>query len=1106
MSVADLFSNFGIPGLEAGVKLLTETYRYAENIKIYRRQCMDMSNRCKQLLLTLQDSSAGLEGTRTIEFADQVEAIISSINRRLSVWSNFSRSRSLLAQTEIREGIDRFNRDIDMAIVAFNINTNMELSRNHSDLAAMQQRDRAEFRELLLEVMRSTDEVRALLDSRSPEAVDGVMESIQLELHDPTLEPAQEHTFKEGLWKLHESTSKLPPLTNLTGQVTQDSLEPVAMGNFNDIFIGTWLDRTKVALRRPRALINAAGAQNRFQREVSIWRELRHQNIVPFHGVVYIGDNVLSVSSWMDNGTVHQYVKKNPTVDRLRLLSETAAGLEYLHLQRVIHGDLRGTNVLVGADGTARLSDFGLSKLLENINPSMASTSAGTNARWSAPELVKPPGTVSTASDVWAFGMFALELMTEERPFSNLLGDLMVIRELDQGKIPQRPGTDATKRGLSDDIWALMKKCWHKKAQSRPSMTDVRMKLAEIRGVPYVPTQPRPQLATGLSSPSSHGAPEGTAPRHSSSRLSLRRPSTSSSNASIKSSASAKSRLRSFFRLPSSAEADRIHEVEEGSDRSSSQLSPISISASPGGSLHSHPNGIPVVRTPDSDHGTNPNFFPGGNGLPASPQMLSPPAISSSLPSNFGTEWGDRRMASSDSASSPATSDMWSEHSNMENLLRRAVLDPAPILNMKGDGSVISGTLEGLVERLLNHNNLTKDVEYRDILLTLCTDFTSPEELFDIVVRHFNQANVDLGANVELRGAHAQRQVETRVNVMILVTYWVSNHHLDLSPKLRSQMHEFAVTALSERTSSNAMKARAKDIISGLEQRNVHRQESASPLLSPRRKIPRTSDLVPRDVAIAMTLLEGDKFVQILPAGYIGYLRKSTDAYCVDTALAINAQITYWVKRSILRCDAIKDRCEALKFFVNTADECRIMRNFTSMAAVMRALQSDVITRLKVTMEELSPPARNLLEQLKKRLHPGDDASYLGYRQALNEPTSHAARNACIPWLQLHLQDLDLVFRHNRPVTFIDGRPLINFERYSRFTAKLKEILYCKPPDVERFRSQGQLAYLENQLRKIELSDDAEHALEEKSRAHETEERRIRRLRLRERDNLGFRT
>jgi son of sevenless-like protein len=79
--------------------------------------------------------------------------------------------------------------------------------------------------------------------------------------------------------------------------------------------------------------------------------------------------------------------------------------------------------------------------------------------------------------------MTVLELLTGEQPYKDFSRDISVLRELDQGKIPSRPDRKATERGLSDDLWALMKECWSKRPEKRPSVTTIKVKLAAMRGL-----------------------------------------------------------------------------------------------------------------------------------------------------------------------------------------------------------------------------------------------------------------------------------------------------------------------------------------------------------------------------------------------------------------------------------------------------------------------------------------------------------------------------------------------------------------------------------------------------------------------------------------------
>ena len=96
-----------------------------------------------------------------------------------------------------------------------------------------------------------------------------------------------------------------------------------------------------------------------------------------------------------------------------------ANGLSYLHAQvpPVIHGDLRGANVLIGDSGEPLLCDFGLAVIVEDlVNMPISSALQGSgNPRWMAPELLIGEDMVSTQSDVWSLGMLMLEVCAKFR-------------------------------------------------------------------------------------------------------------------------------------------------------------------------------------------------------------------------------------------------------------------------------------------------------------------------------------------------------------------------------------------------------------------------------------------------------------------------------------------------------------------------------------------------------------------------------------------------------------------------------------------------------------------------------------------------------------------
>ncbi|KAG5645836.1 hypothetical protein DXG03_005177 [Asterophora parasitica] len=670
-----------------------------------------MSGRCVGLMLSLRDGSVGLEGTRAIELADEITAIVRRIDRKVNEWAALSRLKSFLQQREIKDGIDRLHRDMDAAVMKFNISINLQLTRSHVESKAIQDRDRAEMRDVLEKIVQSTQDMKALLSMQSSRPVEEIMESLQTELRSPTLRPNQEQTFREGLWLLHEKTSRLPPLTDLTGQVTLARPHPVAKGTFNDIFMGEWLNQEPVALRLPRTLTNNADVQKRFQREVTIWRSLDHPNVVPFYGISYFGEDVYSVkvSPWMDNGTAISYVQAHPTVDRLRILSEVASGLEYLHLNGIVHGDLRGANILISRDGVAVLSDFGLSKFLEDCGQGMTSSS-NLNPRWFAPELLRQTDPLSPSSDVWSFAMVCLELMTGEQPFSKISRDIIVLRDLDGGKLPERPSRQVTAQGLSDDLWALMKKCWHKKPDHRPSMTAIRERIAEIQGLP-------------MTSP----------PTKRRSMFSLRRPPTSSgNNASQTSSNSGRS---GWLPLAQGIPEDTSSRTAASSTSNSLRERPHSVKS------NSAPDGTSATLNRNFPYGRTDGPVHDGSELDRK-EALEVARGSSSLLGHFPQS----------GVSPPPQSIVSSDHDSgihMAAPLHDAVTNPKSIIHFSRSGSVSSGTLEGLVERLIRNFNLKKDLEYREILFTGCTDFTTPEDLFGILARKFHEVESTAAAHPE---------------------------------------------------------------------------------------------------------------------------------------------------------------------------------------------------------------------------------------------------------------------------------------------------------------------------------------------------------------------
>ncbi|KAJ7239976.1 kinase-like domain-containing protein [Mycena haematopus] len=237
---------------------------------------------------------------------------------------------------------------------------------------------------------------------------------------------AQEHSHQARriIRKLSEKCDKLPSSLFITG-VTGREEHPTFAGGFGDIYRATHSRKT-VALKHMRHFIQSSDPEIRdirlkLCREALVWKDLHHPHILPFLGIDRdtFPAALCSVSPWMEHGTVLNYLQVHGRGDVDKLLYEVAQGLEYLHSRDIVHGDLRGANILINDDWSACLADFGLS-VFSNATTSMHTSTRAGSLYWMAPELIDPDRfgckfARTRPSDIYAFGCVCLEV--SDMPF-----------------------------------------------------------------------------------------------------------------------------------------------------------------------------------------------------------------------------------------------------------------------------------------------------------------------------------------------------------------------------------------------------------------------------------------------------------------------------------------------------------------------------------------------------------------------------------------------------------------------------------------------------------------------------------------------------------------
>ncbi|KAG8897223.1 hypothetical protein FRB99_008353 [Tulasnella sp. 403] len=251
-------------------------------------------------------------------------------------------------------------------------------------------------------------------------------------------------------------------------------------GGFCEIFVG-FCDNDgepqKVALRLPLLKYKHEQVQRRFWREVELWFKQQHRHINPLLGTFSDDLGFYMVSPWRENGSIRACMSAYRPFSHHRVLFGIANGLEYLHSNDYVHGDLKMDNVLLSEDGEALLTDFGLSKRLDPEIVTSTDIRLAGSFPWLAPELLMG-GKKSKESDVYAFGMMISESLTRTTPFSTSKNVGEMIIKIMGGERPLK--TDVVKLHSPDGwerLWEEATLCWAQLADARPEIRETVLRL-----------------------------------------------------------------------------------------------------------------------------------------------------------------------------------------------------------------------------------------------------------------------------------------------------------------------------------------------------------------------------------------------------------------------------------------------------------------------------------------------------------------------------------------------------------------------------------------------------------------------------------------------------
>lgn len=341
---------------------------------------------------------------------------------------------------------------------------------------------------------------------------------------DPVLQWVASQPQQNSGASLRSSSSKssIPDHLKSLEFAWQDArlLKPLGIGSFGKVFLAglphspvaikLLLDAKSVAEASRSAAASGFSSQNMLSsnapsvastdaliKEVSVMAPLRHPNVALLVGYCMNPPCVAleyasrgSLFDVLQAGNTDAAIKAELTWQRrLAMAADAAAGMLHLHTRdpSILHRDLKSPNLLVSGDWTVKVSDMGLSKLMDEATQGSQTTAGGAaNPRWLAAEVLSGDRPTA-AADVYSFGIVLWELLTWKLPWFDTPTVWNIVGNVQKGSRPTLPSkSELPGLNPSDSIDAyvtLMQRCWAQDPAARPDFNTIAAELRTMQGI-----------------------------------------------------------------------------------------------------------------------------------------------------------------------------------------------------------------------------------------------------------------------------------------------------------------------------------------------------------------------------------------------------------------------------------------------------------------------------------------------------------------------------------------------------------------------------------------------------------------------------------------------
>ncbi|RVX03094.1 putative serine/threonine-protein kinase-like protein CCR3 [Vitis vinifera] len=281
---------------------------------------------------------------------------------------------------------------------------------------------------------------------------------------------------RSGTSSKHTDRAEEFALSELAAATDNFSLEnKIGAGSFGVVYKGKLPDGREVAIKRGETGLKTKKFQEKesaFDSELAFLSRLHHKHLVRLVGFCQEMDERLLVYEYMKNGALYDHLHDKNNIEkssnvlnswklRIRISLDAARGIEYLHnyaVPPIIHRDIKSSNILLDANWTARVSDFGLSLMGPDSSHSFRPMKAAGTVGYIDPEYYGL-NVLTAKSDVYGLGVVLLELLTGKRA---------IFKDGEMGGLPLTNEAEAVEL-----VAYTAMHCVNLEGKERPTMADI---------------------------------------------------------------------------------------------------------------------------------------------------------------------------------------------------------------------------------------------------------------------------------------------------------------------------------------------------------------------------------------------------------------------------------------------------------------------------------------------------------------------------------------------------------------------------------------------------------------------------------------------------------